>query len=57
MTNLFTPFSLRQRSFANRLVVAPMCQYSAVDGVADDYHLVHLERFALGGFAAVIVEA
>lgn len=57
MTNLFTPFSLRQRSFANRLVVAPMCQYSAVDGVADDYHLVHLGRFALGGFAAVIVEA
>ena len=34
-----------------------MCQYSADDGMANDYHLVHLGRFALGGFGAVLVEA
>jgi 2,4-dienoyl-CoA reductase-like NADH-dependent reductase (Old Yellow Enzyme family) len=41
----------------NRVVVSPMCQYSADNGMANDFHLVHLGRFALGGFAAVTVEA
>ncbi len=41
----------------NRLAVSPMCQYSAVDGLANDFHLVHLGRFALGGFGLVVVEA
>jgi 2,4-dienoyl-CoA reductase-like NADH-dependent reductase (Old Yellow Enzyme family) len=41
----------------NRLVVAPMCQYSVTDGFVGDYHLVHLGRFALGGFGTVVVEA
>src|SRR4051812_23991698 len=41
----------------NRLVVAPMCQYSVADGLVGDYHLVHLGRVALGGFGLVIVEA
>jgi 2,4-dienoyl-CoA reductase-like NADH-dependent reductase (Old Yellow Enzyme family) len=41
----------------NRLAVAPMCQYSVTDGLVGDYHLVHLGRFALGGFGLVIVEA
>jgi 2,4-dienoyl-CoA reductase-like NADH-dependent reductase (Old Yellow Enzyme family) len=39
------------------MVVAPMCQYSVEDGIVGDYHLVHLGRFALGGFGLVIVEA
>jgi 2,4-dienoyl-CoA reductase-like NADH-dependent reductase (Old Yellow Enzyme family) len=41
----------------NRIVVSPMCQYSAIDGVVTDWHLVHLGRFALGGAALVFVEA
>ncbi|WP_144158436.1 NADH:flavin oxidoreductase/NADH oxidase [Paraburkholderia sp. BCC1885] len=54
---LFEPISLRGVTLRNRLAISPMCQYSAVDGVANDYHLVHLGRFALGGFGLVIVEA
>jgi 2,4-dienoyl-CoA reductase-like NADH-dependent reductase (Old Yellow Enzyme family) len=55
--NLFTPLTLRGVTLPNRLVVAPMCQYSVTDGFVDDYHLVHLGRFALGGFGLVLVEA
>ena len=54
---LFTPLTLRDRTLANRLVVAPMCQYSATDGFVGDYHLAHLGRYALGGFGLVVVEA
>jgi 2,4-dienoyl-CoA reductase-like NADH-dependent reductase (Old Yellow Enzyme family) len=55
---LFDPWSVRGVTFRNRTVVSPMCQYSADhDGVATDYHLVHLGRFALGGFGLVMVEA
>jgi len=54
---LFAPLSLRGLTLPNRLVVAPMCQYSVTDGFVGDYHLVHLGRFALGGFGMVIVEA
>jgi 2,4-dienoyl-CoA reductase-like NADH-dependent reductase (Old Yellow Enzyme family) len=57
MTQLFSPLPLRQLTLKNRLVVAPMCQYSAKHGVANDYHLAHYGRFALGGFGLVIVEA
>jgi 2,4-dienoyl-CoA reductase-like NADH-dependent reductase (Old Yellow Enzyme family) len=57
MTQLFTPLDLRALTLKNRLVVAPMCQYSARRGVAQDYHLVHYGRFALGGFGLVLVEA
>lgn len=57
MSHLFSPATLRGLTLRNRTVVAPMCQYSAVDGMASDYHLVHLGRFALGGFGAVMVEA
>lgn len=57
MTQLFSPLPLRQMTLKNRLVVAPMCQYSAKHGVANDYHLAHYGRFALGGFGLVIVEA
>jgi 2,4-dienoyl-CoA reductase-like NADH-dependent reductase (Old Yellow Enzyme family) len=49
--------TVRGLTLRNRLVVAPMCQYSVSDGLVGDYHLVHLGRFALGGFGLVIVEA
>ena len=54
---LLTPFTVRGLTLKNRIVVSPMCQYSAVDGVANDWHLAHLGRFALGGAALVFVEA
>ena len=54
---LFAPLTLRGLTLPNRLVVAPLCQYSVSDGLVGDYHLVHLGRFALGGFGLVIVEA
>lgn len=59
MTNpsIFEPIELRSVRPSNRLVVSPMCQYSAVDGVANDWHFAHLARFALGGFGTVLVEA
>jgi 2,4-dienoyl-CoA reductase-like NADH-dependent reductase (Old Yellow Enzyme family) len=43
--------------FRNRIVISPMCQYSAVDGMAEDWHLVHLGQFAVGGAGGVMVEA
>lgn len=54
---LFAPFTLRDLTLRNRTVVSPMCQYSAVHGLANDWHFVHLGRFALGGFGLVFVEA
>jgi len=54
---LFTPIALRGVALPNRVVISPMCQYSAIDGVANDWHLVHLGKFATGGAGAVIVEA
>jgi 2,4-dienoyl-CoA reductase-like NADH-dependent reductase (Old Yellow Enzyme family) len=54
---LLQPLTLRGVTLPNRLVVAPMCQYSVTDGLVGDYHLVHLGRFALGGFGTVVVEA
>ena len=54
---LFAPLTLRGLTLPNRLVVAPMCQYSVTDGLVGDYHLAHLGRFALGGFGLVLVEA
>ncbi len=54
---LFTPVSLRDVALRNRIVIPPMCQYSAADGMAGDYHLVHYGRLALGGAGLVILEA
>ena len=54
---LLQPLTLRGVTLPNRLAVAPMCQYCVSDGVVGDYHLVHLGRFALGGFGLVMVEA
>lgn len=57
MSRLFSPTSLRGLTLRNRTVVAPMCQYSARDGFANDWHLVHLGRFGIGGFGLVLLEA
>ncbi|TDE98889.1 NADH:flavin oxidoreductase/NADH oxidase [Occultella glacieicola] len=57
MSLLLTPFNLGRITFRNRLWVAPMCQYSAVDGVPNDWHHVHLAQFASGGAGLVIAEA
>ncbi|MBP1804615.1 NADH:flavin oxidoreductase/NADH oxidase [Rubellimicrobium aerolatum] len=57
MSPLFSPATFRALTLKNRLVVAPMCQYSAKAGLASDYHFAHYARFGLGGFGAVIVEA
>ncbi|BFI95454.1 MAG: NADH:flavin oxidoreductase/NADH oxidase [Rhodanobacter sp.] len=54
---LFEPLPQRGLSLRNRIVVSPMCQYSAVDGMPDHWHLVHLGSRAVGGAAAVIAEA
>ncbi|HEX3891224.1 MAG TPA: NADH:flavin oxidoreductase/NADH oxidase [Terracidiphilus sp.] len=54
---LFTPFQLRYVTFANRIGVSPMCQYSADDGFANDWHMVHLGSRAQGGPALVMLEA
>jgi 2,4-dienoyl-CoA reductase-like NADH-dependent reductase (Old Yellow Enzyme family) len=55
--NLFSPLTLRSVSFRNRIGVSPMCQYSAIDGFANDWHYVHLGSRAIGGAGLVIVEA
>ncbi|MDH5750537.1 MAG: NADH:flavin oxidoreductase/NADH oxidase, partial [Rhodospirillales bacterium] len=51
------PITLRGVTLANRVVVAPMCQYSAVNGSATDWHLMHLGQFSVSGTGLVIVEA
>ena len=57
MSVLFSPFQQRDITLRNRTVVSPMCQYMAKHGLVNDWHLVNLGRFALGGFGAVMVEA
>jgi 2,4-dienoyl-CoA reductase-like NADH-dependent reductase (Old Yellow Enzyme family) len=57
MSTLFSPLTLRGLTLRNRTVVSPMCQYSARHGYANEWHQVHLGRFALGGFGLVILEA
>ncbi|MEM7052211.1 MAG: bifunctional salicylyl-CoA 5-hydroxylase/oxidoreductase [Acidobacteriota bacterium] len=52
----FTPFRLGDLELANRIVVSPMCQYSARDGLIDDWHLVHLGSRAIGGAGLIITE-
>ena len=54
---LFAPLTIRGLSVRNRIVVSPMCQYCATDGMADDWHLVHLGSRAVGGAGIVFVEA
>jgi 2,4-dienoyl-CoA reductase-like NADH-dependent reductase (Old Yellow Enzyme family) len=54
---LFEPYDLRSIRLSNRIVVSPMCQYSSMDGFANDWHLVHLGSRAVGGAALVFTEA
>jgi len=57
VSQLFSPIALRDVTVRNRVWVSPMCQYSAVDGLPDDWHLVHLGSFARGGAGLVFTEA
>jgi 2,4-dienoyl-CoA reductase-like NADH-dependent reductase (Old Yellow Enzyme family) len=57
MSTLFSPFTFRNLTLSNRVVVSPMCQYSADEGSATDWHLIHLGQLALSGAGLLIVEA
>jgi 2,4-dienoyl-CoA reductase-like NADH-dependent reductase (Old Yellow Enzyme family) len=57
MAHLFEPLAIRGVTLSNRIVVSPMCQYSSRDGLANDWHFVHLASRAVGGAALVFTEA
>lgn len=57
MSKLFSPLKIRETTFKNRIFVSPMCQYSAVDGMPNNWHLVNYGSRAVGGASLVIVEA
>jgi 2,4-dienoyl-CoA reductase-like NADH-dependent reductase (Old Yellow Enzyme family) len=57
MAHLFDPLSIRGLSFSNRVFVSPMCEYSSVDGYANDWHFVHLGSRAVGAAGLVLTEA
>jgi len=54
---LFSPYTLRSVTFPNRVMIAPMCQYSAQDGLANDWHFAHLSKFAIGRAGGIMTEA
>src|SRR6201990_1074154 len=56
MSALFSPITLRGLNLANRIMVAPMCQYSSVDGEANDWHFTHINNLALSGAAMFCIE-
>src|SRR4029077_17475883 len=57
MSTLFTPITLRGLKLANRIMVSPMCQYSADDGSANDWHFTHINNLSLSGAAMFCIEA
>lgn len=57
MSQLFTPLKIKDVTFRNRIGMSPMCQYSATDGVMNDWHRVHLGSRAVGGAGLIIAEA
>jgi 2,4-dienoyl-CoA reductase-like NADH-dependent reductase (Old Yellow Enzyme family) len=57
MSHLFTPYTLGPLQLANRIAIAPMCQYSADEGRATDWHMIHLGQLALSGAALLMLEA
>ncbi len=57
MSKLFSPVALGPLQLSNRIAIAPMCQYSAVEGMATDWHMIHLGGLALSGAGLLIVEA
>ena len=57
MSKLFSPINLGKLELSNRIVVSPMCQYSAEQGQASDWHLIHLGHLALSGAGLLFIEA
>jgi len=57
LAHLFTPIDIGALSLSNRIVIAPMCQYSAEDGCMTDWHLIHLGQLAMSGAGALTIEA
>jgi len=57
MSKLLTPLTIKDITLKNRITISPMCQYSAIDGFANDWHLVHLGSRAVGGASLIIQEA
>jgi 2,4-dienoyl-CoA reductase-like NADH-dependent reductase (Old Yellow Enzyme family) len=57
MSKLFTPINIGGLTLDNRIIVAPMCQYSAIDGKATDWHLIHIGQMAMSGAGLFIIEA
>ena len=56
MARLFEPLTLKSVTTRNRIVISPMCQYSAKEGLANDYHFAHFLTFALGGAGIIFTE-
>jgi len=56
MAHLFEPIQIRDVTFRNRIGMSPMCQYCAEDGMANDWHLVHLGTRAIGGAGLIVME-
>src|SRR5207302_3513443 len=56
-TPLFSPFSMRELTLANRIVVSPMCQYSAIDGRATDWHIIHWGQLLQSAAGMFTIEA
>ena len=57
MSNLFSPLQIGKVTLPNRITVAPMCQYSAIDGSMTDWHVMHLGNLALSGASMLVIEA
>ena len=57
MSVLFSPYALGPLTLRNRIVIAPMCQYSAENGNAGDWHMIHLGQLALSGAGLLVIEA
>jgi len=57
MSKLFSPIKIRGIELKNRIAVSPMCQYSSVNGLPNDWHLVHLGSRAVGGVGLIFTEA
>lgn len=57
MSTLFSPLTIKNITLKNRIVMSPMCQYSATDGFTNDWHMVHLGSRAAGGTGLIITEA
>lgn len=57
MSKLFSPLQIKNITIKNRIVMSPMCQYSAIDGFANDWHYIHYATRAIGGAGAIIQEA